>query len=356
MGEDLGRFALNGQKPQTTDMMETDVMTGQEFKQMVERMRPRLMQMGREFFGSDTEAEEVVQETWLRAWNVRERVTLTDAYVMRIARNCCVSMWRGQRAEVELADESGAAVTEVTPQEEMEERENSEWLASRLQRLPKAEREVWQLFYDEGLTVEEIAEARNISVATVRNTISSVRNTLRTALRRRFFTLRQLLVFAIIALATGAVVAAILIPSIHFSNDEKQNEIEQSGDTTIYNMQEIMPSYPDGIDAYHNFLSRNIHYPEDALADSVEGRVFIRVVVEKDGRLTHPEVLRSPDPRLTKEALRLISIVPNWEPSRIDDKIVRSKISLTFNFSLELKNLDFTKNSMREIKHDLYYE
>ena len=175
MGEDLGLFALNGQKPQTMDMMETDVMTGQEFKQMVERMRPRLMQMGREFFGSDTEAEEVVQETWLRAWNVRDKVTLTDAYVMRIARNCCVSMWRGQREEVELADESSAAVTEVTPQEEMEERENSEWLASRLQRLPKAEREVWQLFYDEGLTVEEIAEARNISVATVRNTISSVR-------------------------------------------------------------------------------------------------------------------------------------------------------------------------------------
>ena len=212
------------------------------------------------------------------------------------------------------------------------------------------------MFYDEGLTVDEIAEARGITVGTVRKTISNVRSTLRTELRRRFFTLRQLLVFAIIALATGAVVAAILIPSIHLSNDEKQNEIEQSGDTTIYNMQEIMPSYPDGIDAYHDFLSRNIHYPEDAFADSVEGRVFIRVVVEKDGRLTHPEVLRSPDPRLTKEALRLISIVPNWEPSRIDDKIVRSKISLTFNFSLELKNLDFTKNSMREIKHDLYYE
>ena len=77
MGEDLGLFALNGQKPQTMGTMETDVMTGQEFKQMVERMRPRLMQMGREFFGSDTEAEEVVQETWLRAWNVRDKVTLT---------------------------------------------------------------------------------------------------------------------------------------------------------------------------------------------------------------------------------------------------------------------------------------
>lgn len=330
--------------------------TDMEFRQMVERMRPRLMQMGREFFGSDTEAEEVVQETWLRAWGVRDKVTLTEAYVMRIARNICVSMWRGQRTQIEVTDAAGTAVTEVTPQEELEERENSEWLASRLERLPKAEREVWRLFYDEGLTVEEIAEERGVTPSTVRNTISSVRHTLRTALRRHLFTLRQLLVFTIIALATGVVVAAILIPNIHFSNDEKQNETEQSGDTTIYNMQEIMPSYPDGIDAYHDFLSCNIHYPEDALADSVEGRVFIRVIVEKDGRLTHPEVLRSPDPRLTKEALRLISIVPNWEPSRIDDKIVRSKISLTFNFSLELKNLDFTKNSMREKKHDLYYE
>lgn len=337
-------------------MMEKNVMTEIEFKLMVERMRPLLMRMGREFFGSDTEAEEVVQETWLRAWNVRERVVLTDAYVMRIARNCCVSMWRRQREEVELADGSSAAITKVTPEEELEEQENSEWLASRLQRLPKAEREVWQLFYDKGLTVEGIAEARSISVATVRNTISCVRNALRIAFRHRFFTLRQLIVFAIIALATGTVVAAILIPSFHFVNDKKQNEIEQSGDTTIYNMQKIMPSYPDGIDAYHDFLSHNIHYPEDALTDSVEGRVFIRVVVEKDGRLTHPEVLSSPDSRLTQEALRLISIAPKWEPSRIDAKIIRSKICLTFNFSLELKNLDFTKNSMREIKHDFYYE
>lgn len=157
-------------------MMEEDVMTGIEFKLMVERMRPLLMRLGREFFGSDTEAEEVVQETWLRAWNVRERVVLTDAYVMRIARNCCVSMWRRQREEVELADGSSTAITKVTPEEELEEQENSEWLASRLQRLPKAEREVWQLFYEKGMTVEEIAEARSISVATVRNTISSVRN------------------------------------------------------------------------------------------------------------------------------------------------------------------------------------
>ncbi len=336
MGEDLGLFALNGQNPQTMDMMKTDVMTGQEFKQMVERMRPRLMQMGREFFGSDTEAEEVVQETWLRAWNVRNKVTLTDAYVMRIARNCCVSMWRGQREEVVLADESSAAVTEVTPQEEMEERENSEWLASRLQRLPKAEREVWQLFYDEGLTVEEIAEARNISVATVRNTISSVRNTLRTALRRRFFTPRQLMSIIIFTLALGLAVASALNP-----NGVVRGAIEHvlgiPEDTTIYNFDdvEVKPSYPGDMDAFWQFLMRSLHYPESAEADSVQGRVIIQFVVEKDGSLSNFEVLQSPDDRLTEEAMRVIRLMPRWQPGQQKGRKVRCRYKLPFMFRLK---------------------
>ena len=314
----------------TMKQKETDM----EFKQMVERMRPRLMQMGREFFGSDTEAEEVVQETWLRAWNVRDKVTLTDAYVMRIARNCCVSMWRGQRAEVELADESGAAVTEVTPQEELEERENSEWLASRLQRLPKAEREVWQLFYDEGLTVEEIAEARNISVATVRNTISSVRNTLRTALRRRFFTPRQLMSIIIFTLALGLAVASALNP-----NGVVRGAIEHvlgiPEDTTIYNnVVEVMPSYPGDMTECYMFIARQMHYPEEAEEKGIEGRVLIRFVVEKDGRLTNFEVSESPDPLLSNEALRVLKQMPKWIPAKNKGKDVRCRYSMPILFRL----------------------
>ena len=266
------------------------MMTEQAYKEMVERMRPRLMQMGREFFGSDTEAEEVVQETCIRAWNVRNKATLTDAYLMRIARNCCVSMWRGQRVEVELADDSHAAITEVTPQEEVEERENSEWLRGRLRRLPKAEREVWQLFYDEGLTVEEIAEARGISVASVRNTISSVRNTLRTALRRRFFGMRHLIVFVLLALVSGIAVAAIIHP-----NGMVRGAIEHvlgiPKDTTVYRVVEVMPSYPGDMEALYKFLGQQMHYPKEALENGIEGRVVVSFVVEEDGRLTHFEAV-----------------------------------------------------------------
>lgn len=304
-----------------------------EFAQIEKRLRPRLMLMGREFFGSDTEAEEVVQETWLRAWNVRGRVELTDAYILRIARNVCVNMWRGHRTQVELVDEDSTAITEVTPQEEAEERENSEWLQSRLQRLPQAEREVWQMFYDEGLTVDEIAEARGITVGTVRKTISNVRSTLRTELRRRFFDLRHLIMFILVGLVTGIAVASAIHP-----NGVVRGAIEHvlgiPEDTTIYNNVEVMPSYPGDMTECYMFVARQMHYPEEAEEKGIEGRVLIRFVVEKDGRLTNFEVIESPDPLLSNEALRVLKQMPKWIPAKNKGKDVRCRYSMPILFRL----------------------
>ena len=304
-----------------------------EFAQIEKRLRPRLMQMGREFFGSDTEAEEVVQETWLRAWNVRGRVELTDAYILRIARNVCVNMWRGHRTQVELVDEDSTAITEVTPQEEVEERENSEWLASRLRRLPQAEREVWQMFYEEGLTVNEIAEARGITVGTVRKTISNVRSTLRTELRRRFFDLRHLIMFILVGLVTGIAVASAIHP-----NGIVRRAIEHvfgiPEDTTIYNNAEVMPSYPGDMTECYMFVARHMHYPEEAAEKGIQGRVLIRFVVEKDGRLTNFEVIETPDPLLSDEALRVLKQMPQWIPAKNKGKDVRCRYSMPIQFRL----------------------
>ena len=334
MGKLFGGSALYRQTNQKANKMDKSVMTEQEFEQMVERMRPRLMQMGHEFFGSDTEAEEVVQETWLRAWNIRERVTLTDAYVLRIARNCCVSLWRGQRAQVELTDEEGSVVSEFTPEEEMEERENSEWLQSRLQRLPKAEREVWQLFYDQGLTVEEIAEARGISVATVRKTISNVRNRLRKDIRRHFIGLRHLLLFVLIALSTGIAIAVIVSPPGRVRG-VIQKVFRLPEDTTIYDNVEVMATYRGDIDALYRHIAFEMHYPESALADSVQGRVIVRFVVETDGRLTNFEVVRTPDERLSAEAIRVIKLTEPWVPAKNRGQNVRCHFVMPVQFRLK---------------------
>ena len=332
IGKHFGRTALKKQKDQEVDVMDEQITSEKEFEQMVERMRPRLMHMGREFFGSDTEAEEVVQETWVRAWSVREKVALTDAYILRIARNCCVSMWRGQRTQIELADDQ-CAVNGATPQEEMEEKENSEWLQSRLQRLPKNEREVWQLFYDEGLTVEEIAEERKISVATVRKTISNVRKQLRKDLRRHFIGLRHIILLFIIALVTGIAVAAIVNPDGRMRNViEKVFHIPE--DTTVYEIVEEMPSSHMDLETLYPFIASELHYPESAAEEGIEGRVVIQFIVEKDGSLTHFEVLKSPDERLSNEAIRVIRLTAPWIPARIKGKDVRCKYFVPINFRL----------------------
>ena len=334
IGKLFGRSALNKQKDHEVEPMDKSRMTEKEFEQMEKRLRPRIMQMGREFFGSDTEAEEVVQETWLRAWNVREKVELTDAYVLRIARNCCVSMWRGQRTVVELSDEDGTAVNEATPQEEMEERENSEWLQSRIQRLPKAEREVWQLFYDEGLTVEEIAETKGLTIGTVRKNISNVRSALRRDIRRRFFDLRHLILFTAIALVTGLAVASIVSPTgIVRGAVERMFGIPE--DTTIYETPEIMPSYHGDVSALYRNIAFEMHYPETAVADSIQGRVVISFVVERDGRLTNFEVIRTPDDRLSNEAIRVVRLTEPWIPAKNKGKDVRSRFSMPIMFRLK---------------------
>ena len=339
--------------------MGTDFITEQAFKEMVERMRPRLMQMGRECFGSDTEAEEVVQETWLRAWNVRDKVMLTDAYVMRIARNCCVSMWRGQRAQIELAADDGTAVTEITPEEEVEEKENSEWLLSRLQRMPKNEREVWQLFYDDGLTVEEIAEVRSISLATVRKTISNVRSRLRKDIRRHFFGLRHLLILIFVALITGIAVAAFVNPQGRVRGImEKLLFIPE--DTTIYDSPEVLPSSNMDLEKFYRFIISELHYPESAADEGVEGHVIVSFVVEKDGSLTHFETLNSPDERLSAEAIRVISLTAPWHPAQNKKKSVRSRFSFLINFRLKYREISPKVTSLTEkwgfFRFNIFYE
>ena len=317
--------------------MEDSLMTEQEFEQLVQRLRPRLMQMGRQFFGSDTEAEEVVQETWLRAWGVRDRATLTDAYVLRIARNVCVSLWRGQRLQMNMAADvlaEGVTSEAITPQEEWEERENSEWLQSRLQRLPRAEREVWQLFYDEGLTAEEIAQARGISVGTVRKTISNVRSALRKDVRRHFTNLRLLLIFILVALATGIGVAAIISPR-GTVRGVIQKVLRLPEDTTIYDQVEVMPTYHGDIEALYRHIAAEMHYPDSALADGIQGRVIVRFVVEKDGRLTHFEVVRTPDERLCDEAIRVLKLTEPWIPAKNKGQDVRCHFVIPVLFRLK---------------------
>ena len=74
------------------------------------------------------------------------------------------------------------------------------------------------------------------------------------------------------------------------------------------------PSFPGGQSALINFMNENKKYPEQARKDSIEGRVVVSFTVETDGSISNPKIERSIHPLLDAEALRLVRLMPKWEP------------------------------------------
>ena len=97
---------------------------------------------------------------------------------------------------------------------------------------------------------------------------------------------------------------------------------------------EKMPVFPGGDMAMMEFLSKNIKYPVEAQKKGLQGRVVVSFVVEKDGSLTEIKTVKSVDPLLDEEAVRVVSAMPKWEPGKQKGKPVRVKYNVPISFKL----------------------
>ena len=82
------------------------------------------------------------------------------------------------------------------------------------------------------------------------------------------------------------------------------------------------------------WLSENLKYPSICQEQGVQGRVVVRFVVNRDGSIVDVEIVRSPDPNLSKEAERVVKAMPKWKPARQGNKTVRSRFNLPVKFHL----------------------
>ena len=81
-----------------------------------------------------------------------------------------------------------------------------------------------------------------------------------------------------------------------------------------------------------------LHYPKRCRKAKIEGRSFVRYTVEKDGRLTGFEIIKSSGNRLLdKEAMRVIKKMPKWKPGRVAGNKVRTSLTIPVEFRLEKK-------------------
>ena len=106
-------------------------------------------------------------------------------------------------------------------------------------------------------------------------------------------------------------------------------------ETKIFTVVEQMPLFPGGDAALMAYLRDNIHYPTVAAENGVQGRVVVGFVVERDGSITDVNVLRSVDPSLDREAMRVVKGMPRWTPGKQNGSAVRVKYQVPVTFRLQ---------------------
>ena len=116
---------------------------------------------------------------------------------------------------------------------------------------------------------------------------------------------------------------------------EVEAPAQESPADDAFDVVEQMPEYPGGPKALMEFLNNNVQYPAEAEKAGIQGRVIATFVVEKDGSISQPTVVKSVNPLLDAEAIRVISAMPNWIPGKQNGKVVRVKYTVPLSFNLD---------------------
>ena len=114
-----------------------------------------------------------------------------------------------------------------------------------------------------------------------------------------------------------------------------QPEPPKEEETKVFDVVEVMPTFPGGQQALFEGLSKHIKYPVVAEEKGVQGRVIVTFVVERNGSITDVQVAKSVDPSLDKEAVRVVKAMPHWIPGKQNGSAVRVKFTVPVTFRLQ---------------------
>ena len=102
----------------------------------------------------------------------------------------------------------------------------------------------------------------------------------------------------------------------------------------VYTLVDREPEFPGGTMGLLEFMRTTIKYPTEARKDTIQGRVLVSFIVNKDGSIVKPEVVKSAHPLLDEEALRMVNEMPAWKPGEQNGVPVRVKYTIPVNFRL----------------------
>ncbi len=119
------------------------------------------------------------------------------------------------------------------------------------------------------------------------------------------------------------VVVAGLKPTINFESEEIFTTVEEN------------PSFHNGIKNMYQYIARNLRYPEPARRAHVQGKVFVKFVVRKDGSVSDLHVLKGIGFGCDEETVRVLGSMPKWTPGEQSGKPVSVYFTMPVNFVLE---------------------
>lgn len=93
------------------------------------------------------------------------------------------------------------------------------------------------------------------------------------------------------------------------------NNLDELESDSIYVSPSIPPSFNGGVEAMKVFFAQNLKLPETVKPEDLKGRVFVRFVVRKDGRLDKVHLVKGPNDDCNAEAIRVIKLMPAWIPA-----------------------------------------
>ncbi|GAB2862275.1 energy transducer TonB [Hymenobacter ruber] len=96
---------------------------------------------------------------------------------------------------------------------------------------------------------------------------------------------------------------------------------------------EVRPQFTGGDKAFMAYLSKNIRYPQQALQRRISGRVLVNFILSAQGKVQDAHVVSGPGSGLNDEALRLVWLMPPWEPGRSNGQPVRTACTVPISFN-----------------------
>jgi TonB family protein len=132
-------------------------------------------------------------------------------------------------------------------------------------------------------------------------------------------------------------VCALLLPATFLlvsCQDQLGNTDGVSGE--IFSQVDEPANPQGGLESFYQVIKRNITYPAKSRADHKYGKVLVRFVVNENGSLSDMEVLESPDELLGKEAIRMLTLSPEWTPAKKEGAPVKQQMVLPIEFKLDI--------------------